>query len=135
MGDQTNEEIAAERDRLQAENEQLKAQLSAVGAGTTQAAAPAHTFQLSEADRQELEQRGWINYRGTVMTTDDVRRALGKDQGKVKIKDAPKDAPKPPTLPTRNPVAGVDYVPPATASDVPNTEAPSDRPRSRRGGN
>jgi hypothetical protein len=112
---ETKEDIAAERDRLAAENEQLKSQLAAVGAGTAgRAAVPEHTFLLSEADRQELEQRGWINYRGRVMTTADVREELGP-KSKVPIADAPASAPKPPVLAVREGVPGVDFVYPSVA--------------------
>lgn len=82
---------ADEITRLRAENTALKAQLSAAGrpAGP---AMPAHTFQLSEGDRQELEIRGVVNIGGRLMTKADVVKAMrdaGDGQEDVEIADAP----------------------------------------------
>jgi hypothetical protein len=114
---ETKEEIADQRDRLVAENEQLRAQLAAVGGARVQQ--PQHTFQLSEGDRQELEIRGVVNVGGRMMTKSDVEQAMkaaGAGQEGVKIADAPEGTRiDPATLPkiTGPGVAGVDYVYPS----------------------
>jgi hypothetical protein len=87
---ETKEEIAADRDRLAAENTALKAQLAA--AGRPGVASAQHTFQLSEGDRQELEIRGVVNIGGRLMTKADVVKAMrDADAGQegVEIADAP----------------------------------------------
>ena len=121
---ETKDEIAADRDRLQAENENLRGQLAAAGA---RAYAPAHRFQLSEGDRQELEIRGVVNIGGRLWTRDEVLAALAKagpdasgnnDQSGVQIAEAPAGTRiDPDTLPARTGpgVAGVDFVYPSVA--------------------
>jgi hypothetical protein len=110
-------EVAAERDALRAENENLRGQLAAAGAARPGQAAPVqHTFQLSEGDRQELEIRGVINVGGRLVTTAEVREMLGEDQKGVKIAEAPEGTRVDPALiqkVTGPGVAGVDFVYPS----------------------
>lgn len=116
---ETNEEITAERDALRAENENLRGQLAAAGAARPGQAAPvAHTFQLSEGDRQELEIRGVINIGGRLMTRAEVLAELrkSKDQRKVKVAEAPEGTRVDVSMikkATGPGVAGVDYVYPS----------------------
>lgn len=114
---ETPKEVAAERDALRAENENLRGQLAAAGAARPGQAAPvAHTFQLSEGDRQELEIRGVINVGGRLVTKAEVLEMLGEDQKGVKIADAPAGTRVDPALiqkATGPGVAGVDYVYPS----------------------
>jgi hypothetical protein len=91
---ETKEEIAAERDRLRADNENLRGQLTAAGtapAAAGRAQAPQHTFQLSEGDRQELEAFGVVNIGGRLMTKADVEQAIAErgdgSQSGVEIAD------------------------------------------------
>lgn len=124
---ETKDDIAAERDALRAENENLRGQLAAAGATTTAGrAAPAqHRFQLSEGDRQELELRGVVNIGGRMMTRDEVLAEIAdagpdgqgnNDQGAVEIAEAPEatrvDLSK---LPDRTGpgVEGIDFVYPS----------------------
>ena len=80
--------MAQTKEQLQKENEALRAQLAAVGGGRV--AAPAHTFQLSEGDRQDLELYGVINYGGRQLTKADVEAEMAKaGQRGVEIADAP----------------------------------------------
>jgi hypothetical protein len=89
---ETKEEIAAERDALKEENERLKTQLAAVGTPAVgRAAAPQHTFQLSEGDRQELVARGAANVGGRLVTRDEVRDMLGENQQGVDLGNGPID--------------------------------------------
>lgn len=75
---------------LEAENASLRAQLGAQGQGRV--AAPAQTFYLTEANRQELEQRGFTTVGGVLLGTDEVRARLkDTDQAGVQIADAPED--------------------------------------------
>lgn len=86
---ETKDDIAAERARLRAENNTLKAQLSQAGA-TPGAYRPAQTFQLSEGDRQELEMRGVVNIGGRLLTKAQVeQRMAAAGQRGVTIDDAP----------------------------------------------
>jgi hypothetical protein len=84
---ETKEEIAAERDRLRADNDRLREQLAA--ATTPGPAAPAHRFQLSEGDRSALEAHGWANIGGKRVTAEQVRELLAEtdDQQHVVIGD------------------------------------------------
>lgn len=59
---ETKDEIAAERDRLRAENENLRGQLAAAGARTPHVAAPPPF--LSEGERQDLITFGVTTTRG-----------------------------------------------------------------------
>lgn len=115
---ETKDDIAADRERLAAENTALRAQLAALG--RTAVAAPQYTFQLSEGERQELEQVGWINVRGRVMTKADVLAAMAKagaGQESVEIADAPEGTRlAPPVEAVTGPgVRGIDYVYPSVA--------------------
>jgi hypothetical protein len=120
---ETKEDIAADRDRLAAENDQLavendqlKARLQAAmdQAGRTPAVvAPAHRFQLSEGDRQELAARGELNVGGRMRTADEVRGMLGEDQQGVDLGDA--EPPAHPDLIRPAGIRGVDYVWPSVA--------------------
>jgi hypothetical protein len=76
---------------LEAENASLRAQLSAVGQGRV--ASPAHRFFLTEANRQELELRGYTVVGGELLDAAEVKRRLaGTPQAGVDIADAPKAA-------------------------------------------
>lgn len=109
---ETKDDIAAERDALRAENEQLRAQLAAAGRPEGPVR-PAQTFQLSEGDRQELAMRGVVNVAGRQLTAEQVRAKLPEGQRDIDLGDA--DAPAPlPTRPETN-IAGVDYVWPSVA--------------------
>lgn len=124
---ETKDEIAAERDRLRAENENLRGQLAASGATRTAgtAAVPQHRFQLSEGDRQELEIRGVVAIGGRLYTREEVLAELAKagpdeqghnDQSRVEIAEAPAATRiDPATLATRTGpgVPGVDFVYPS----------------------
>lgn len=97
------DDIAAERDALRAENEELRAQLArtdlAASAGI--APAPQHQFVLSEGERQELATRGVIAVGGRLRTADQVRELLGDDQQDVDLGTA-----TPPPLAGEQPAAG-----------------------------
>jgi len=111
---ETKDQIAADRDRLAAENTALRAQLAAAGRppGVTPAQ---HTFQLSQGDLMELERNGWVSLGGKVMTVDDVREALvGTPQEGMEIADAdPLSAAPVPPEPTN--LRGFDYVYPSVS--------------------
>jgi hypothetical protein len=121
---ETKEEIAAqrdalqdERDALQAENENLRGQLAAAGAartGGSPVAAPAHTFELSEGDRQELAMRGVLAVGGRLRTRDEVRDMLGEDQRNVDLGTAEPQLP-PGYRSDRGAVEGVDFVYPSVS--------------------
>lgn len=105
---ETKDDIAAERDQLRQENQQLRAQLAAAPpAGAPNVAQ--HKFQLSEGDRQELAVRGIVNIGGRAMTREDVEAELGEDQQGVDLGDA-----EPPVgfqrPAERSAIRGVDYV-------------------------
>lgn len=117
----TKEEIAAQRDALLAENdalisenENLRGQLAAAGAATRGPAAPQHTFQLSEGDRQELAMRGVLAVGGRVRTREEVRAMLPESQRNVDLGTAepafPADAER-----VRDGVEGVDFIYPSVA--------------------
>jgi hypothetical protein len=111
---ETKDEIAAERDALRAENEQMKARLAAAGV-STQTAAPAHTFQLSEGDRQELVMRGLVTINGQVLTRDEIRARLGDDQSDVELGDVEPDARVLAAVRRPGNTRGVDFVYPSVA--------------------
>lgn len=84
---ETKEEIAAQRDALQAENENLRGQLAAAGATRGLSAPAAHRFFLTEGDRQELELKGVANIGGRLMTTEQVLAKLA-EQGETRVEIA-----------------------------------------------
>ena len=131
---ETKDEIAAQRDQLAAENVALKAQLAATGRTTPGAQ---HVFQLSEGERQELEQLGVINKGGRLMSKADVEEAMAAaGQKGVTIKDAPEatalkvTADTPGTGPG---VRGIDYIYPSVergkidpaVAGMPGVEGPA----------
>lgn len=75
---------------LQAENELLRTQLAA--AGQPRVAGPARTFFLTEANRLELEQRGFTTVGGELLDTAEVRKRLARTDQDVDIADAPEGA-------------------------------------------
>lgn len=82
----TRGNVAAERDRLHAENERLRRAVVA-------ALVRRPGFQLSEGDRQQLGQLGWVNIAGRVVTRDEVLAALqGTDQAGIAIAEPNPDA-------------------------------------------
>lgn len=117
---ETKDEIAAERDALRAENENLRGQLAAAGAarpGT--AAAVQHRFTLSEGARQELELTGSTNIGGRLRTRDEVMAMLDDRHDRVEIAETPADQIRPiPQLRDPAGIAGVDYVYPSVAPGV-----------------
>jgi hypothetical protein len=113
---ETKDDIAAERDKLRAENERLRNQLAAAGRPAGVVAAQ-HTFQLSEGDRQELEIRGVVAIGGRLMTKAEVEEAMAEaGQKGVTIKDAPEETRVQITKDTPGigpGVRGIDYVYPS----------------------
>jgi hypothetical protein len=113
---ETKDDIAQERDRLRAENETLRAQLTAAGA--PRVVAPTQTFVLSEGDRQELAARGVLNVGGRMRTRDEVRAMLGDKQREVDLGTVEPDAGTLSTLAQQRKqgaTPGVDYVWPSVA--------------------
>jgi hypothetical protein len=120
---ENKDEIAAERyrlreenDRLLAEVDSLKGQLTTAGGGRV--AAPQHTFQLSEGDRQALAIHGQINVGGRMRTREEIAGMLQADgnrgdQGAVDLGDA--EPPAPVRDIDRPGVPGVDFVYPSVA--------------------
>jgi hypothetical protein len=99
--------------RLRTENAALKAQLALSGQ-QPRVAAPQHTFQLSEGDRQELEIRGVVNIGGRMWTRDEALAAMADgSQSGVEIAEAPEgtrvDLDAMPGI-TGPGVRGVDYI-------------------------
>lgn len=109
---ETKDEIAADRDRLQLENEQLRGSLAAAGVGP-RVQQPAHTFQLSEGQRQELVMNGYTNINGVIRTRDEVQEMLGEDQAAVELGDGDPPAGTPVVQP-RSEIRGVSHVYPST---------------------
>lgn len=108
-------DVAAERDALRAENENLRGQLSAASATRPGVAAPVqHQFVLNEGQRQELIANGVANVGGRLLTAEQVRAKLGPDQQGVEIPDAKTTIEVPPAR-DRTAVAGVDFVYPSVA--------------------
>lgn len=110
---ETKEEIAAERDALRAENDNLRGQLAAATAGVGPVA-PVHTFELSQGHLAELETFGVTNIDGRQYTADEVRAKLTGGQEGLEIKE-PSNPVAVPVRPEREPVAGVDFVWPSVA--------------------
>lgn len=114
-------DVAAERDALRAQLSELVVERDALrrkltAAGTVgRVAAPAHTFQLSQAQLSELEIYGVTNVDGVQRTTAEVRGMLTGNQSRIKIKDA--SNPQEPVRAggERSAVYGVDYVYPSVA--------------------
>lgn len=113
---ETKDDIAAERDALRAENENLRGQLAA--ASVPGRAAPVeHVFTLTEDARQQLVTRGFANIGGRELNRDQVTELLGDrapnyDLGTRKPDRLP-DAPAP-----RSSIRGFDYVYPSVAPGV-----------------
>lgn len=80
---ETKDEIAAEREKLRADNQRLREQLNA--AGHPGAPAAQHRFLLSEGERQELEIYGVVAKDGVVLTREEVLDRLGDDQAGIEI--------------------------------------------------
>jgi hypothetical protein len=117
---ETKDDIAAERDALRAENENLRGQLTAAGTGQPGRAAPVqHTFILSEGNRQELAATGVTNIGGRQMTRAQVAELLTDDQRNVDIPEVDPAAATvlPPARPNLG-IPGVDYVWPSVAPGV-----------------
>lgn len=113
---ETPKEIAEDRDRLRAENENLRGQLAAAGAARVGTAAPAqHVFQLSQAQLNELETTGFTNVGGRRVGTDEVRKMLGKDQRGVEIAKPSNPVAPAPVRERQAAVPGVDFVYPSVA--------------------
>jgi hypothetical protein len=110
---ETKEEIAQERDALRAEVDRLRGELAA--AGSNRVAAPAHTFQLSQAQLSELESFGVTTVGGRQVTTEEVRGMLEGDQAGLEIKDASAPAAVLPVVDRGTPRYGVDFVYPSVA--------------------
>jgi hypothetical protein len=114
------DEIAAERDALRVEVENLRGQLTAAGTTQPGRAAPVqHTFQLSEGNRQELALNGVTNIGGRQMTRAQVAELLTDDQRNVELPEVDPDAAT--TLPPARAnlgIPGVDYVWPSVAPGV-----------------
>lgn len=108
---ETKDDIAAERDQLRAENENLRGQLAAAGAR------PAGTrrveFQLSEGERQELAANGVVNVGGVRMTREDVEARLGGRQAGIDLGDADPVDGGAVEQGERGAVRGVDYIYPS----------------------
>lgn len=117
-------DIEADRDRLAAENEQLRSQLASVAAGTAvgRAAVPQHTFQLSQAGLNELELYGVTNVNGRLYTREQALKAMadaGQTDGThtVDIKEAPAGTRNDAAIAmanraaSRDGIAGLDYIP------------------------
>lgn len=83
---ETKDEIAAERDQLRAENENLRGQLAA--SGVRRPAPVSHEFMLSEGQRQELLTNGVTTIGGVRTTREDIERRLSTRQADVELGDA-----------------------------------------------
>lgn len=84
---ETKDDIAAERDQLRAENENLRGQLAAAG---VRRGVQRQEFILSEGEAAELRAQGVANIGGRRMTTAQVRERLGADQeATVDLGDVP----------------------------------------------
>lgn len=91
---------------LRRENAQLRAQLSAAG----RVRAPAHTFQLSEGDRQELLVSGFVNINGVRRSREEVAEMLEPAQEGVDLGDKdPVDGQGMGPV-ERSAIRGVDYI-------------------------
>jgi hypothetical protein len=110
---ETKEEIAAERDSLRAEVDQLRGQLAAAGANRV--AVPAHTFQLSQGQLADLEAFGVTTIGGRQVTTENVRGMLTGDQAGLEIKEASAPVAPIPVREQQAAVYGVDFVYPSVA--------------------
>jgi hypothetical protein len=107
----TKAALEAELASARRENENLRGQLTAAGVGP-RVQQPAHTFQLSEGDRQELVAFGRVNVGGVMRTRDEIADMLGPDQQDVDLGDAePTAIGLPPQR--RSAVEGVDFVYPS----------------------
>ena len=117
---ETKDEIAAERDRLRADNEQLRGQLAAAGA-TRQPYRPI-PFMLTEGARQELEMYGVATINGRQYTREEAL-AAAEAAGQTGIEIAEPSVARKPTAPVqRGAVRGVDYVYPSVAPGLIDPE-------------
>jgi hypothetical protein len=112
---QTKDEIAAERDALREQSEQLRGQLAAAGAGDRQPYKP-QPFMLTEGARQELEATGLTTINGRQYTREQAL-AAAEDAGQtgIEIGEPKATAARPAPRPARAAVAGVDFVYPSVA--------------------
>jgi hypothetical protein len=108
---ETKEDIAAERDQLREEVARLQGELAAAGRPAPGPVAPAHTFELSEGDRQELVIRGQINVGGRMRSRQEIKEMLGENQRNVDLGNA--EPPAAPAEAARQGVPGVDFVYPS----------------------
>jgi hypothetical protein len=115
---ETKEDIAAERDRLQAENENLRGQLAAASVPARGPAAPQHTFILTEDARQQLVTSGVAYTGGRVMTRDQVVSLLGARADAYDLGDVEPAEPVQPEAAPRVGIRGFDYVYPSIAPGV-----------------
>lgn len=112
---ETKDEIAAQRDALLAENENLRGQLAAAGGRVVR---PQHTFMLSEGARQELQLYGVTNIDGRRWTIDEVRAKLAEqEQDGVEIADPDPSVARTAAVGLRpqGKTPGVDFVYPSVA--------------------
>lgn len=110
---ETKDEIAEQRDRLLAENENLRGQLAAAGAARPGLAPVAqHRFVLSEGQRQELAQHGNVLVDGQYLDADQLRAKMGEDQAGVEL-EVPATVRQLPAEVTRDKIPGVDFIYPS----------------------
>jgi hypothetical protein len=111
---ETKEDIAAARDALQRENEQLRGQLAAAGAG--RAYQPAAQFVLSEGNRQELLAHGVTVIGGRRVTRDEVEAAVAGNPAYDGVDLGDTDPVEQPAAGRRSAgVLGVDFIYPSVA--------------------
>lgn len=111
------DEITADRDRLQAENENLRGQLAAASVPARGPAAAQHTFVLTEGARQELISQGYTVVNGRPMSRAQVVDALGDKAGAYDLGTTDPDHTMPVDKP-RTAIRGFDFVYPSVAPGV-----------------
>jgi hypothetical protein len=122
----TKADLEAQLAAARAENENLRGQLAASGAGATGRAYQApHEFILSEGDRQELELHGVANIGGRLMTRAEVLELLAdsRTQSGVEIGEPGPEADRTATalVANRNAernIRGVTFVYPSVADGL-----------------